>query len=98
MRAELEAFAPDVIGPVAEAVAEGAPISAFIRLDPTPSAGQEDLDRLCGDGAHRQGRRGARRLRLVGHRRLGAVWDLSPKDEAGNAVSGRGYALRAATI
>jgi mannose-1-phosphate guanylyltransferase/mannose-6-phosphate isomerase len=94
MRAELEAFAPDVIGPAPEAVAGTASDLGFLSLDP---AAFERPQKISIDYAVME--RTAKAAVTpggfgwsdVGGR--SAAWELSPKDEAGNAVSGCGYVV-----
>jgi mannose-1-phosphate guanylyltransferase/mannose-6-phosphate isomerase len=94
MRAELEAFAPDVIGPAAEAVAKAVADLGFLRLDP---AAFERAQKISIDYAVMERTAKA----AVTHGGFGwsdvggwsAVWELSPKDGDGNAVSGRGYVV-----
>ena len=96
MRGELEAFEPQVLGPVAEAVAKARHDLDFLRLDEDAfgRAKKISIDYAVMERTRKAG--------VVpgdfGWSDVGgwaAVWDLSPKDEAGNAVSGRGYALNA---
>ena len=96
MRGELETFEPEVLGPVAEAVAKARRDLDFLRLDEDAfgRAKKISIDYAVMERTRKAG--------VVpgdfGWSDVGgwsAVWDLSPKDEAGNAVSGRGYALNA---
>jgi len=94
MRAELEAFAPAVIGPVAEAAARAQTDLDFLVLD-ADAFGR--AQKISIDYAVME------RTALAavvsggfGWSDVGgwaAVWELSEKDAAGNAVSGRGYVL-----
>ena len=96
MRAEMEAFEPDVVGPVAEAVASARPDLGFLRLD------EEAFGRAKKISIDYAVMERTRKAAVVpgefGWSDVGgwaAVWDLWDKDADGNAVSGRGYALNA---
>ena len=94
MRAELEKFAPDVIGPVADAVRQARTDLEFLVLD---AEAFSNARKISVDYAVME------RTNLAavvaggfGWSDVGgwaAVWELSPKDEAGNAVTGRGYVI-----
>lgn len=94
MRAELTAFAPDVIGPAAEALTAAGSDLGFIVLDKGAfqRAAKTSIDyavmERTGHAAVVPG--------SFGWSDIGgwnAVWDLAPKDEAGNAILGKGYVL-----
>ena len=96
MRGELEAFEPEAIGPVVEAVARARRDLDFLRLH------KEAFGRARKISIDYAVMERTRKAAVVpgdfGWSDVGgwaAVWALSDKDEAGNAVSGRGYALNA---
>ncbi|UZF91313.1 mannose-1-phosphate guanylyltransferase/mannose-6-phosphate isomerase [Bosea sp. NBC_00550] len=94
MRAELVAFAPDVAGPVAEAVAGAKQDLSFLRLDEKAFSQAQKISidyavmEKTGKAAVVTGGFG---WSDVGG--WSAVWDLAEKDARGNAVEGRGYVL-----
>lgn len=94
MRAELEAFAPDVLEPVAQAVAKATRDLDFLRLAPEAFGRAR---KISIDYAVMERTRKAVVLPAAfGWSDVGgwsAVWDLSPKDENGNVILGRGYVL-----
>lgn len=94
MRAELERFVPEVIGPVGEAVRDARTDLDFLVLD---AAAFSRARKISIDYAVME-RTGAAAVVAggFGWSDVGgwaAVWDLAEKDEAGNAVQGRGYVL-----
>lgn len=96
MRAELETLAPDVIGPVREALAGAETDLGFVRLaaEPFGRAKKISIDYAVMERTKKAAVvAGGFGWSDVGG--WGAVWDLSDKDEAGNAIQGRGYALAA---
>ena len=96
MKAELEAFEPGVIGPVAEAVAKAWRDLDFLRLDDEAFGRAKKIS--IDYAVMERTQKAAVVPGDFGWSDVGgwaAVWELSPKDEAGNAVSGRGYALNA---
>lgn len=94
MHAELEALAPDVAGPVAEAVARAKPDLEFLRLDAEAFGRAQRISidyavmEKTGKAAVVAGQFG---WSDVGS--WSAVWDLAEKDGNGNVVEGRGYVL-----
>jgi len=94
MKAELEAFAPEVLEPVTEAVARAKPDLDFLLLDAAAfsRAQATSIDyavmERTGKAAVVPGRFG---WSDVGG--WSAVWELSDKDADGNVVEGRGYVL-----
>lgn len=96
MREELQAFAPDVLGPADAAVAGATRDLGFLRLEPESFARAKkiSIDYAVMERTQKAAVvRGAFGWSDVGG--WAAVWELSPKDEAGNAIVGRGYALDA---
>lgn len=96
MRAELETFAPDVIGPVSQAIASDHVDLDFIRLDPDAFAQAKKIS--IDYAVMERTKKAAVVAGGFGWSDIGgwsAVWDLAQKDEAGNAIQGRGYALEA---
>ncbi|HEV7324996.1 MAG TPA: mannose-1-phosphate guanylyltransferase/mannose-6-phosphate isomerase, partial [Bosea sp. (in: a-proteobacteria)] len=94
MQAELEAFAPDVAGPVAEAVAGAKPDLDFLRLDAEAfnRAQKISIDYAVMERTEKAAVVAGR----FGWSDVGgwaAVWDLADKDSSGNVVEGRGYVL-----
>ncbi|GAU82899.1 GDP-dependent mannose-1-phosphate guanylyltransferase [Bosea sp. BIWAKO-01] len=94
MRSELEAFDPDVLEPVAEAVAQAKPDLDFLLLD-AASFGQ--AKKISIDYAvMERTQKAAVVAGSFGWSDVGgwsAVWDLSEKDATGNVIDGRGYVL-----
>lgn len=94
MRAELEAFEPEIIAPVADAVAKAKRDLDFVLLD---AASFTQAKKISIDYAVMERTRKA--AVVAGHfgwSDVGgweAVWDLSGKNEDGNAIEGRGYVL-----
>jgi len=94
MHAELETFEPEVVAPVADAVANATRDLDFLLLD-APSFAQ--AKKISIDYAVMERTRKA--AVVAGHfgwSDVGgwtAVWDLSDKDGEGNAIEGRGYVL-----
>lgn len=94
MMAELEAFEPDVVGPVAEAVEHALMDLEFVVLD---AAGFGRAKKISIDYAVME--RTKKAAVLPGHfgwsdvGGWAAVWDLAEKDHNGNAIEGRGYVL-----
>jgi mannose-1-phosphate guanylyltransferase/mannose-6-phosphate isomerase len=94
MRAELEQFVPEVIGPVADAVKKAAPDLEFLVLDAEAFSATQKIsidyavmERTSVAAVVAGG---------FGWSDVGgwaAVWDLAEKDGDGNAVQGRGYVL-----
>ena len=94
MRAELEAFAPEVISPAAAAVRQARTDLDFLVLDAEAFARAQKIS--IDYAVMERTERAAVVTGGFGWSDVGgwaAVWDLSPKDEAGNAVTGRGYVL-----
>ncbi len=94
MRAELQALAPDVAGPVAEAV-DGAKLDLdFLRLD---AAAFGRAQKISIDYAVMEKTDKAAVVSgQFGWSDVGgwaAVWDLADKDGSGNVIEGRGYIL-----
>ena len=94
MRAEIEAFEPQVLEPVAEAVAGAKPDLDFLLLEPTSfgAAKKTSIDYAVMERT----RKAAVIAGHFGWSDVGgwsAVWDLSDKDASGNVVEGRGYVL-----
>lgn len=97
MRAELEALEPDIIGPVAEAVAKAQRDLDFLLLDAASFAKAKKIS--IDYAVMERTRKAAVVAGQFGWSDVGgwaAVWDLSGKDEDGNAVEGRGYVLEGA--
>lgn len=94
MRAELEAFEPAVLAPVAAAVAEARPDLDFLLLD---AANFGEAKKISIDYAvMERTRKAAVVAGNFGWSDVGgwsAVWELSDKDANGNVVEGRGYVL-----
>lgn len=94
MRAELEAFAPDVLEPVGEAVSGATRDLEFLVLD---AAAFERAKKISIDYAvMERTRKAAVVAGGFGWSDVGgwaAVWELSEKDGQGNVVEGRGYVL-----
>jgi mannose-1-phosphate guanylyltransferase/mannose-6-phosphate isomerase len=94
MRAELEAFEPEVIGPVAEAVAQEQDDIGFLRLQPEAFARAKKIS--IDYAVMERTKKAAVVSGGFGWSDVGgwdALWALAPKDEAGNAIQGRGYVL-----
>lgn len=94
MGEELAKFAPDVAGPVAEAVAAAEPDLAFLRLDAELFATAQAIS--IDYAVMEKTDRAAVVVGDFGWSDVGgwaAVWDLSDKDDSGNAIQGRGYVL-----
>lgn len=94
MRAELEAFEPEVLEPVIAAVAKAKPDLDFLLLD-TAAFGQAKTISIDYAVMERT-RKAAVVTGNFGWSDVGgwsAVWDLSEKDADGNVVEGRGYVL-----
>lgn len=94
MRAELEAFEPDVLGPVAEAVAEAARDLGFslLKAEAFARAKKTSIDYAVMERTKKAVVVGGG----FGWSDVGgwtAVWDLSEKQADGNAIEGRGYVL-----
>lgn len=96
MRSELEAFEPDIMAPVAEAVAKATLDLDFLLLDKAFFAG---VKKISIDYAVME--RTQKAAVVAGHfgwsdvGGWAAVWDLADKDADGNAIEGRGYTLAA---
>jgi mannose-1-phosphate guanylyltransferase/mannose-6-phosphate isomerase len=94
MRAELEAFEPEIIAPVADAVAKATRDLDFLLLD---AASFAEAKKISIDYAVME--RTQKAAVVAGHfgwsdvGGWAAVWDLSVKNEDGNAIEGRGYVL-----
>lgn len=94
MREELEKFEPDVIAPVIEAVAAAKTELDFLVLDAACFGRAKKIS--IDYAVMERTKRAAVVAGAFGWSDVGgwsAVWDLSPKDDAGNAVDGRGYVL-----
>jgi len=94
MRDELEAFAPEVLHPVVEAVAQAKTDLDFVLLDPTAfgRAKKVSIDYAVMERT----KKAAVVSGKFGWSDVGgwsAVWDHSDKDAEGNVVEGRGYVL-----
>ena len=94
MRAELEAFEPEVLEPVVAAVAKVKPDLDFLLLD---KASFGEAKKISIDYAVMERTKNAAVVAgNFGWSDVGgwsAVWDLSDKDANGNVVEGRGYVL-----
>lgn len=94
MKAEIDAFEPELLGPVAAAVARAKPGLDFLLLD-AASFGQ--AKKISIDYAvMERTKKAAVVAGNFGWSDVGgwsAVWDLSEKDANGNVVEGRGYVL-----
>jgi mannose-1-phosphate guanylyltransferase/mannose-6-phosphate isomerase len=94
MKAELEAFEPEVVDPVVEAVAKARTDLDFLVLD---AAAFGRAKKISIDYAVME--RTKKAAVLPGHfgwsdvGGWSAVWDLAEKDGEGNAIEGRGYVL-----
>jgi len=94
MRDELEQFAPEVLDPVAAAVAGARPDLDFLLLDAArfSAAKATSIDYAVMEHTDRA-------VVIVGDfgwsdvGGWSAVWDLSDKDQDGNSIQGRGYVL-----
>jgi mannose-1-phosphate guanylyltransferase/mannose-6-phosphate isomerase len=97
MRAEIEAFEPQVLKPVVEAVAGTKPDLDFLLLD---AASFGNAKKTSIDYAVME--RTQKAAVIAGHfgwsdvGGWSAVWELSDKDASGNVVEGRGYVLEGA--
>jgi mannose-1-phosphate guanylyltransferase/mannose-6-phosphate isomerase len=94
MRAELEAFEPDVLAPVAEAVAKAKPDLDFVLLDAEAFAAAKKIS--IDYAVMERTQKAAVVAGGFGWSDVGgwsAVWDLSDKDAQGNVIDGRGYVL-----
>lgn len=94
MRAELEQFAPEVIGPVAQAVRGAKTDLDFLVLDADAFARAQKIS--IDYAVMERTARAAVVAGGFGWSDVGgwaAVWDLAEKDGNGNAVQGRGYVL-----
>jgi len=94
MRAELEAFEPQVLAPVAEAVSKAKPDLDFLLLDETAFGQAKTIS--IDYAVMERTKRAAVVAGNFGWSDVGgwsAVWDLSEKDANGNVVEGRGYVL-----
>jgi mannose-1-phosphate guanylyltransferase/mannose-6-phosphate isomerase len=97
MRAELEAFEPGIVAPVADAVANAKRDLDFLLLDAESFA---QAKKISIDYAVME--RTQKAAIVAGHfgwsdvGGWGAVWELSEKKENGNAIDGRGYVLNGA--
>lgn len=94
MHAEIEAFEPEVLKPVAEAVAGIKPDLEFLLLDAASfgKAKKTSIDYAVMERT----RKAAVIAGHFGWSDVGgwsAVWELSDKDASGNVVEGRGYVL-----
>lgn len=97
MQAELEAFEPDVLTPVSEAIALAEHDLDFLLLD-TAAFGQAKTISIDYAVMERT-RKAAVVSGNFGWSDVGgwsAVWDLSKKDADGNVIEGRGYVLNGA--
>jgi mannose-1-phosphate guanylyltransferase/mannose-6-phosphate isomerase len=94
MQAELKALAPDVLAPVAEAVAQARPDLDFLLLD---AAAFGQARKISIDYAVMEHTRKAAVVAgAFGWSDVGgwsAVWELSEKNAEGNVIEGRGYVL-----
>ena len=94
MRSELEAFEPEILMPVADAVAKAKRDLDFLLLDAPSFA---EAKKISIDYAVME--RTQKAAVVAGHfgwsdvGGWAAVWELSEKQEAGNAIEGRGYVL-----
>jgi mannose-1-phosphate guanylyltransferase/mannose-6-phosphate isomerase len=94
MRAELEAFEPDILAPVAEAVARAKQDLEFLLLDAKAFA---ETKKISIDYAVME--RTQKAAVVSGHfgwsdvGGWAAVWELSEKNADGNAITGRGYVI-----
>ena len=96
MREEFEAYAPDVLGPVAESVARAGRDLGFLLLgsEAFSRARKTSIDYAVMERTDKSAVvPGGYGWSDVGG--WGAVWDLSSKDDDGNAIVGRGYVLGA---
>ncbi|HEV7256386.1 MAG TPA: mannose-1-phosphate guanylyltransferase/mannose-6-phosphate isomerase [Bosea sp. (in: a-proteobacteria)] len=97
MRAELDAFEPEIIAPVADAVANAKRDLDFLLLDADSFA---KAKKISIDYAVME--RTQKAAVVAGHfgwsdvGGWAAVWELSQKQENGNAIDGRGYVLNGA--
>ncbi|CAH1662188.1 Mannose-6-phosphate isomerase / Mannose-1-phosphate guanylyl transferase [Hyphomicrobiales bacterium] len=94
MRTELEAFEPQVLEPVVEAVSRAKPDLDFLLLDAEAFARAKKIS--IDFAVMEQTKKAAVVAGSFGWSDVGgwsAVWDLSEKDASGNAVEGRGYVL-----
>jgi mannose-1-phosphate guanylyltransferase/mannose-6-phosphate isomerase len=94
MRSELEAFEPDVLAPVAEAVAKAKPDLDFVLLDAAAFTAAKKIS--IDYAVMERTRKAAVVAGGFGWSDVGgwsAVWDLSDKDAQGNVIDGRGYVL-----
>lgn len=97
MRAELEAFEPDVMAPVSEAVARAEPDLDFLRLEAAAFGRAKTIS--IDYAVMERTQKAAVVAGNFGWSDVGgwsAVWDLSEKDADGNAIEGRGYVLNGA--
>ncbi len=94
MRGELEAFEPDILAPVADAVAHATRDLDFLLLDAKAFAGAKKIS--IDYAVMERTQRAAVVSGHFGWSDVGgwaAVWDLSDKDGEGNAITGRGYVI-----
>jgi mannose-1-phosphate guanylyltransferase/mannose-6-phosphate isomerase len=94
MRAELEAFEPDVLTPVVAAVAKAKPDLDFLLLDAEAFARAKKIS--IDYAVMERTEKAAVVAGGFGWSDVGgwaAVWDLSDKDAGGNVVEGRGYVI-----
>lgn len=94
MRAELEAFEPEVMAPAAEAVAKAQRDLDFLLLDSVSftAAKKISIDYAVMERTHKA----AVIVGAFGWSDVGswaAIWDVSEKQANGNAIDGRGYVL-----
>ncbi len=97
MRAELETFEPDVMAPVAEAIARAEPDLDFLLLDSTAFGQAKTIS--IDYAVMERTRKAAVVAGNFGWSDVGgwsAVWELSEKDPDGNVIDGRGYVLNGA--
>ncbi|MCO5089964.1 mannose-1-phosphate guanylyltransferase/mannose-6-phosphate isomerase [Bosea sp. (in: a-proteobacteria)] len=94
MQAELQALAPEVAAPVAEAVAQARPDLDFLLLDATAFGRAKTISIDYAVMEHT-----GKAAVVAGHfgwsdvGGWSAVWELSQKDAEGNVIEGRGYVL-----
>ena len=98
MLEELARFEPDIANAAAAAVAGATKDLGFVVLTMRLRQSAQDLNRLRGHGANRQGRGLDGRRRLVGHRRV--VGGLAAKSARrhGNSFRGRAVAINSANV
>lgn len=94
MRAEIEAFEPDVLGPVAESVLHAKPDLDFLLLD--ADAFRQAKSISIDYAVMERTQKAAVVAGGFGWSDVGgwaAVWELGEKDVSGNVIEGRGYVL-----